>query len=182
MSLGVSVDIVRAAVDAADLVLAEVNPLMPRTHGDSFLPVSKIDRLVPVERPLLELSGELPGDIEAAIGCHVASLVPNGATLQTGIGSIPDAVLHALSEEMQELVDSDYELNMGIVACDPELGDLIGMSRYDVDPATRLAEIAFVVRDNWQGRGVGTLLMKRMSEIARARGLAGFSADVLARN
>ena len=71
---------------------------------------------------------------------------------------------------------------MGIVACGTELGDLIGMARYDVDPATRLAEIAFVVRDNWQGRGVGTLLMKRMSEIARARGLSGFSADVLARN
>src|SRR5690606_12858504 len=85
-------------------------------------------------------------------------------------------------EEMQELVDTDYALNMGIVACDADQGDIIGMSRYDVDPATRLAEIAFVVRDDWQGRGVGTLLMKRMSEIARARGLAGFSADVLARN
>ena len=85
-------------------------------------------------------------------------------------------------EEMQELVDSDYELNMGIVACLPEPGDIIAMSRYDVDPATRLAEIAFVVRDDWQGRGVGTLLMKRMSEIGRARGLAGFTADVLASN
>lgn len=450
VSLGVSVDVVRAAVDAADLVLAEVNPFMPRTHGDTFLPVSRIDRLVAVERPLLELTGEPPGEIEATIGRHVASLVPSGATIQTGIGSIPDAVLHALSdrvdlgvhtemlsdgvmklaqagvvtgakksllrgkmvtsfvmgsqalyewandnpalemrgsdftnsprviadndrmisvnsalavdltgqvaadtltgkffsgiggqvdfvrgaaasrggksiialrstakrgsvsrirsaleegagvvtsrgdvryvvteygvadlwgksvrerslalieiahpdfrgelleqakrrkyvfpdqhlpraiypwqeerrerllgcetvivrpvrmsdeeplqrlfydlsnesiykrfmahrrvhshEEMQELVDTDYALNMGIVACDADQGDIIGMSRYDVDPATRLAEIAFVVRDDWQGRGVGTLLMKRMSEIARARGLAGFSADVLARN
>ena len=53
------------------------------------------------------------------------------------------------------------------------------MARYDVDPATRLAEIAFVVRDDWQRRGVGTLLMRRMAEIARARGLAGFRADVL---
>jgi GNAT superfamily N-acetyltransferase len=51
-----------------------------------------------------------------------------------------------------------------------------------VDQATRLAEVAFVVRDDWQGRGVGTLLMKRMSEIAQARGLVGFSADVLASN
>lgn len=450
VSLGVSVDIVRAAVDTADLVLAEVNPAMPRTHGDAFLPVSKIDRLVPVETPLLELAEDPPGEIEAAIGRHVASLVPSGATIQIGIGSIPEAVLQSLSdrvdlgvhtemlsdgvmklaqagvvtgarksllrgkmvtsfvmgsralyewahenpalemrgseftnsprviadndrmvsvnsalavdltgqvaadtlmgkffsgiggqvdfvrgaaasrggksiialrstarrgsvsriravleegagvvtsrgdvryvateygvadlwgksvreramalieishpdfrgellaqakqrkyvfadqhvpraiypwkeerrecllggesiivrpvrmsdeealqrlfyelsdestyrrfmahrrvhshEEMQELVDSDYELDMGVVACDPEQGDLIGMSRYDVDPATRLAEIAFVVCDNWQGRGVGTLLMKRMTEIARARGLAGFSADVLARN
>lgn len=450
VSLGVSVDVVRAAVDAADLVLAEVNPFMPRTHGDSFLPVSKVDRLVPVSRPLLELAANPPGEIEAAIGRHVASLVPSGATVQTGIGSIPDAVLGALSErvdlgvhtemlsdgvmnlakagvvtgarksllrgkivtsfvmgsrelyewahensalemrgsdftnsprtiaenermvsvnsaiavdltgqvaadtlmgkffsgiggqvdfvrgaaasrggksiialrstakrgtvsricavleagagvvtsrgdvryvvteygvadlwgrsvreratalieiahpdhrgdllvqakqrkyvfadqhvpraiypwkeerrerlrggetivvrpvrmsdeqalqrlfyefsdegthkrfmayrrihphqEMQDLADSDHELNMGLVACDPEQDSLIAMSRYDVDPATRRAEIAFVVLDNWQGRGVGTLLMKRMSEIARARGLAGFSADVLASN
>jgi acyl-CoA hydrolase len=98
VSLGVSVDIVRAAVDAADLVLAEVNPWMPRTHGDSFLHVSKIDRLIPVETPLLELASELPGEVERAIGHHVAALVPNGATLQTGIGSIPNAVLAALGQ------------------------------------------------------------------------------------
>lgn len=97
VSLGVSVDIVRAAVDSADLVLAEVNPRMPRTHGDSFLHVSKIHRWVPVEHPLLALSHPPPGEIEAAIGAHVARLVPNGATLQLGIGSIPDAVLQALS-------------------------------------------------------------------------------------
>src|SRR5689334_19170867 len=96
VSLGVSVDVVRAAVDAADLVLAEVNPNMPRTHGDSFLHVSRIDRLVPVERPLIELTPEPPGDVEAAIGRHVATLVADGATIQTGIGSIPDAVLRAL--------------------------------------------------------------------------------------
>ena len=56
------------------------------------------------------------------------------------------------------------------------------MSRYDVDPATLLADIAFVVRDDWQKKGLGTLLMRRMSEVARARGLAGFTADVLADN
>lgn len=450
VSLGVSVDVVRAAVDTADLVLAEVNPFMPRTYGDSFLPVSRIDRLVAVERPLLELAGEAPGDVEAAIGRHVASLVPNGATIQTGIGSIPDAVLQALADredlgvhtemlsdglmklaqagvvtgarksllrgkmvtsfvmgsralyawanenpalemrgsdftnsprviaendrmisvnsalavdltgqvaadtllgkffsgiggqvdfvrgaaasrggksiialrstakegtvsriratleegagvvtsrgdvryvvteygvadlwgrsvreratalieiahpdfrgellaqakqrkyvfgdqhvpratypwkeerrepllggetivvrparmsdeeplrrlfhelsdestfrrfmahrsvhshiEVQDLIDPDDELSMAIVACEPEQGDAIGLSRYDVDPATRLAHIAFLVRPGWQGRGVGTLLMKRMSEIARARGLVGFSAQVLASN
>jgi acyl-CoA hydrolase/GNAT superfamily N-acetyltransferase len=96
VSLGVSVDVVRAAVDSAELVLAEVNPRMPRTHGDSFLHVSKIDRLVPVDTPLIELVSEPPGEIERAIGAHVASLVPDGATLQAGIGSIPDALLAAL--------------------------------------------------------------------------------------
>lgn len=450
VSLGVSVDVVRAAVDSADLVLAEINPRMPRTHGDSFLHVSQIDRLIPVDAPLLELRAEPPGDVEAAIGRHVASLVPDGATVQTGIGSIPDAVMAALGghadlgvhtemlsdgvmalaragvitgarksllrgkmvtsfvmgsaalyawahdnpalemrgsdftnapaviarndgmvsvssalavdltgqvaadtlmgkffsgiggqvdfvrgaaasrggksiialrstarngtvsrirgaleegagvvtsrgdvrhvvteygvadlwgrsvreralalieiahpdvrgelldeakrrryvfadqrvpravypwqeerrealpggtpvvvrpvrmsdeealqrlfyelsddstyhrfmayrrihphAEMCQLVDSDYESSMGLVVCEPERGELVAMARYDVDPATRLGDIAFVVRDDWQGRGIGTRLLARMSEIGRARGLAGFTADVLASN
>jgi acyl-CoA hydrolase/GNAT superfamily N-acetyltransferase len=97
VSLGVSVDVVRAAVDSADLVLAEVNPRMPRTHGDSFLHVSRVHAMVPVDEPLLEHVSSPPGDIERAIGEHVARLVPEGATLQAGIGSIPDAVLAALA-------------------------------------------------------------------------------------
>lgn len=450
VSLGVAVDIVRAAVESADLVLAEVNPDMPRTHGDSFVPVSWIDRLIPVDTPLLELQCGDIGEVERVIGSHVASLIPDGATIQTGIGQIPNAILAALSghqdlgvhtemlsdgimalakagvvtgakktllagkmvtsfvmgsralyewandhpalemrasdftndpaiiarndrmvsinaalavdltgqvasdtlmgkffsgiggqvdfvrgaarsrggkaiialpstardgsvsriraaleegagvvtsrgdvryvvteygiadlwgksireralalieiahpdvrpelldaakarryvfpdqhvpravypwkearrerlaggvevvirpvrmtdeealqrlfyelsdessyrrflghkrfhphEEMQKLVDTDYENSMALVVCEPERGDIIGMSRYDVVPATGLAEIAFVVRDDWQGRGVGTRLLQRISEIARARGLAGFQADVLASN
>ena len=450
VSLGVSVDIVRAAVESADVVLAEVNPRMPRTHGDSFIHASKIDGWIESDLALPELSIEPPGEIEAAIGHHVASLVPNGATIQTGIGSIPDAVLEALSghedlgvhtemlsdgvmrlvragvitgakksllrgklvtsfvmgsralyewahenpqlemrgsdftndprviarneamvsvnsalavdltgqvaadtllgkffsgiggqvdfvrgaagsrggksiialrstakqgtvsriravfeegagvvtsrgdvryvvteygvadlwgksvreralalteiahpdfraellaeakrrhyvfadqavpgavypwreerneklrdgtsvlirpirmsdqeplqqllydlsdesrylrfmchksahprEEMQKLVDSDYAASMALVVCEPASGDLIAMARYDIDPGTGLAEIAFVVRDDWQRRGLGTCLMRRMVEIGRARGVLGFSADVLPGN
>lgn len=449
-SLGVSVDVVRAAVDTADLVIAEVNPHMPRTHGDSFVHADKIDRMVPVHRPLLELKREPPADVDREIGRQVAELIPDGATLQAGIGTIPEAVLAALSdrrdlgvhtemfsdgfmklaeagivtgraktlwpgkmvtsfvmgsrqlyewvddhpalelwpsdvtndpatiakndlmvsvnsalavdltgqvasdtlmgrffsgiggqvdfvrgaarsrggkaiiamrstakegsvsrivatleegagvvtsrgdvrfvvteygvadlwgktirertcalieiahpqfraellaaakrrryvfpdqiiprgkypwrdashekvadgreivvrpvrmtdeealqrlfyelsdestyrrflsykrahphEEMQKLVDLDYERSMALVACQPHDGGIIGMSRYDVDPATHLAEIAFVVRDDWQCRGVGTLLMRRMAEIARDKGVAGFTATVLASN
>jgi len=96
VSLGVSVDIVRAAVASASLVIAEVNPRMPRTHGDSFLPVSDIGLLVPVDSPVLELPLVEPNPVALAIGQHVAGLVPNGATLQTGIGQIPSAVLAAL--------------------------------------------------------------------------------------
>ncbi len=96
VSLGVSVDIVRAAVDNADCVIAEINPRMPRTHGDSFLHVGRIDRFIEVDQPLPELSSQPCGEVESAIAEHVARLVPNGATLQTGIGSIPDAVLQAL--------------------------------------------------------------------------------------
>ncbi len=99
VSLGVAVDIVRAGIEAADLVLAEMNPRMPRTLGDSFLHVSEIDALVKVDRPLLELKSDPLDATCEAIGRNVASLVPNGATLQTGIGKIPDAVLAALSDK-----------------------------------------------------------------------------------
>jgi acyl-CoA hydrolase len=98
VSLGVSVDVVRAAVDSAELVLAEINPNMPRTHGDSFLHVSRLHAMVPVNAPLLEHVSPAPGEVERAIGEHVARLVPNGATLQAGIGSIPDAALAALRQ------------------------------------------------------------------------------------
>lgn len=98
VSLGVSVDIVRAAVDSADLVIAEVNPHMPRTYGDAFLPVERIRHLVPVDYHLPEREAEPLDEVDRAIGRHVASLVPDRATLQMGIGKIPDAVLEALGD------------------------------------------------------------------------------------
>ncbi len=100
VSLGVSVDIVRAAVDTADLILAEVNPNMPRTLGDSFLAVERIARLVPVCDPLPELHSEPLDEICREIGRNVASLIPDGATLQMGIGRIPDAVLASLDQRV----------------------------------------------------------------------------------
>lgn len=96
-SLGVSVDVVRAAIDTADLVLAEVNPRMPRTHGDSFVHVDRVAALVAVDSPLPERVPEPLDDATRQIGRHVASLIPNGATLQTGIGNIPNAVLAELT-------------------------------------------------------------------------------------
>jgi acyl-CoA hydrolase len=96
VSLGVSVDIIRAAVDSVEVILAEVNPNMPRTLGDSFLHVDEITKLVHVDTPLPELTAEPLDDVFREIGRHVAGLIENGATLQMGIGKIPDAVLAAL--------------------------------------------------------------------------------------
>lgn len=96
MSLGVSVDVVRAAVDTADLVIAEVNPHMPRTHGNSFIHVDQVHFLVPAERELPELEIDAPGPVATEIGRRVASLVTDGATIQVGIGSIPNAVMAEL--------------------------------------------------------------------------------------
>jgi GNAT superfamily N-acetyltransferase len=84
--------------------------------------------------------------------------------------------------EMQQLVDADYVESLAMVACAPRTGELIAMARYDMDPATRFGDIAFAVRDEWQRRGIGGLLMRRMLRAARANGLRGFSADVLAGN
>ncbi|MGE5927753.1 MAG: acetyl-CoA hydrolase/transferase family protein [Gemmatimonadota bacterium] len=95
-SLGTSVDVSRAAVGVARRVIAEINPRMPRTHGDGQLHVDHIHEAVEVEYELHERIPSALTDVERAIGRHVAALVEDGATLQLGIGSIPDAVLAAL--------------------------------------------------------------------------------------
>ncbi len=98
-SLGVSVDYTKAAAKMAKVVIAEVNPCMPRTMGESFISTEDIDWFVPVNRPLIELVPPVLTDVEKAIGKHCASLVKDGATLQLGIGSLPDAVLAALTDK-----------------------------------------------------------------------------------
>ncbi|MDX1532285.1 MAG: hypothetical protein R3362_12215, partial [Rhodothermales bacterium] len=95
-TLGVSVDATQAAVQSAQHVIAEINPNMPRTHGDGFLPVDAIDFGVEVDYALPEHPPAVLSDTERAIGRHCADLVEDGATLQMGIGAIPDAVLAAL--------------------------------------------------------------------------------------
>lgn len=97
-SLSTSVDIARAAVLTAQKVIAQVNPNMPRVHGDAYIPFSKFDAAVWVDEPLPEASFKVDNpEIVEKIGTHVAELVEDGATLQLGIGSIPDAVLKKLS-------------------------------------------------------------------------------------
>ncbi|MBM4245309.1 MAG: GNAT family N-acetyltransferase [Deltaproteobacteria bacterium] len=91
-SLGISVDVVKSAIEAADVVLAEVNPAMPRTHGDSFVHVSEIDAFVESDAALLELPRLEPDAVSREIARNVASLIPDGATLQMGIGEMPDAL------------------------------------------------------------------------------------------
>lgn len=97
-SLGTSVDIARAAVDIARVVIAQINSRMPRTHGESFIHISKITAMVyqDAELPVIDYSSDA-NDVVGKIGYHVASIVENGSTLQLGIGSIPDQVLKNLS-------------------------------------------------------------------------------------
>lgn len=96
-SYGVSIDLTIAARRKAKIVVAEVNEQMPRTLGRSLVHVSKLDYLVRSDRPLPELSMALPDETEATIGRNVASLIEDGATLQMGIGAIPNAILKELN-------------------------------------------------------------------------------------
>jgi acetyl-CoA hydrolase len=95
-SFGVEVSVTKPAAQTARIVIAEVNPQMPRTLGDAFIHVSKLDYIVPVDYPLTEMRMGGPTDLAQRIAAHIARLIPDGATLQTGIGAIPDAVLHHL--------------------------------------------------------------------------------------
>jgi acetyl-CoA hydrolase len=96
-SFGVEVSVTKTAAQAAKTVIAEVNPNMPRTLGDSFIHISKLNYIVPVDYPIPELSMGGSSDLAERIATHIAGLIPDGATLQTGIGAIPDAVLHHLT-------------------------------------------------------------------------------------
>lgn len=96
-SLGVSIDAARAAVQCAQRVIAQVNPRMPRTHGDGLIHESQIHAAVEVDEALPEHAPAPLSERERAIGRHCAALIEDGATLQMGIGAIPDAVLAALS-------------------------------------------------------------------------------------
>lgn len=97
-SLGTSVDIARSAVNMAKYVVAQVNPKVPRTHGDGLIHISRFSRMVYHEEDLPEVNyGANTTENEMAIGRHIAGMIEDGSTLQMGIGTIPDAVLKSLS-------------------------------------------------------------------------------------
>ena len=98
-SLGVSVDYSKHAVEQAKMVIAQINPQMPRTLGDSFIHVSQMDHIVEYDAPLIELPPPGITDVERAIGEHCASMIQDGDCLQLGIGAIPDAVLLFLKDK-----------------------------------------------------------------------------------
>lgn len=96
-SMGISVDTSLAAAESAKTVIAQINPLMPRTHGDGLLHISTFAAVLEKEEPLPEMPPHPLSEVEKQIGQHVASIIEDGATLQMGIGAIPDATLACLS-------------------------------------------------------------------------------------
>jgi acyl-CoA hydrolase len=98
-SLGVSVEAMHAAVDAAKTVIVQFNPSIPRTLGDAFIHVSQIDLAIEVDQPPFPYARPVIGDVERQIGAYVADLIPDGATLQLGIGAIPSATAELLTHK-----------------------------------------------------------------------------------
>src|SRR5215472_10906406 len=132
LSLGVSVSYTLVAARRAPCVIAQINPRMPRTLGNAFLHRSQIDAWVEAEHPLVEYPPTPVGEVERTIARHVAELVPDGATVQVGVGSIPQAVMEALAGKR------DLGVHSLLVVHDPEvigsLGDFVSVnSALEVD-------------------------------------------------
>lgn len=97
MSLGVSVDIVKSALEHARVVIAQVNSHMPRVRGDTLVDIRDIDFIVPYDEPLLEYTPAPPGEVTEKIGRYVSRIVQDGDTIQVGYGTLPNAILTHLS-------------------------------------------------------------------------------------
>jgi len=99
VSLEISVDIVKSAAENASLVIAQVNPRMPRTLGDSFLDIYDLDILVEADEPIIERQSDLPAESTRKIGEHIAALIEDGSTLEFGIGRIPHSLVDFLKNK-----------------------------------------------------------------------------------
>jgi acyl-CoA hydrolase/GNAT superfamily N-acetyltransferase len=112
----ISVDITKAAVENAALVIAQVNPRMPRVHGETFVHIKDIDFVVPYDEPLLEYKEEVSDEIADRIGNYVSRIVEDGDTIQVGYGSVPNAILanlknkHHLGVHTELLTDGIVQL------------------------------------------------------------------------
>jgi 4-hydroxybutyrate CoA-transferase len=98
-SLGIEAGLIKTPAQVSKIVIAEVNEQMPRTLGDSFIHISKIDHAVPVNYPLAELPMGETNELSMKIGEHISELIEDGSTMQLGIGAIPDAVLNFLGHK-----------------------------------------------------------------------------------
>jgi acyl-CoA hydrolase/ribosomal protein S18 acetylase RimI-like enzyme len=114
MSLGVSVDIVKAAAETASVVIAQINSNMPRVHGDGFIHIEDVNFIVPWDEPILEYVSEADSHTAQEIGRYVSRLIRDGETIQVGYGSIPNAILSHLYDKKHLGVHTEL-LTDGIV-------------------------------------------------------------------
>lgn len=135
-SLGVSVEATLAAIENAKHVVAQINPRMPRVHGDGIIHISEINTCVDHEEELPEIILGDPSDVECKIGKYVASLIEDGSTLQMGIGNIPNAVLSQLHNHKNLGIHSEM-FSDGVI--DLILKDVITCNDTAINPGRALA-------------------------------------------
>ncbi|MBU7044985.1 MAG: GNAT family N-acetyltransferase [Theionarchaea archaeon] len=146
MSLGVSVDICKAAVEKASLVITQVNPCMPRVHGDGFIHIDDVDYVVIHEEPILEYTPGTDTDIAQKIGVYVSQLVEDGDTIQVGYGSIPNAILSNLDKKHHLGVHTEL---LGDGIADLMRKDVIDNTRKDVNKGKTVAAFCMGSRDTY---------------------------------
>lgn len=165
---------------------------MPWTLGDSFIHVKDIDALVENEVPILELSYPAADELARGIGENIARLIDDGSTLQMGIGTIPDSILASLHDKRDLGVHTEM-LSDGVIDLVEDgvltnakktlhRGKMIGVGRYVKEKDSDMAELALLVKDDWQGKGLGSLMHDYLENIARARNIGGFKGEVLEQN
>lgn len=146
LNLGVSVDIVKAAVKNASLVIAQVNRQMPRVHGDGFIHVDEVDFIVPFDEPLLEYHTQVPDAIATRIGAYVARIVEDGDTIQVGYGSVPNAIMSALARKKHLSVHTEL-LTDGLVALIK--AGVVDNARKNVNPGKTVASFCMGRRETY---------------------------------
>jgi acyl-CoA hydrolase/GNAT superfamily N-acetyltransferase len=107
VSLGVSVDLAPAILSVARTVIAEINPAMPRTHGESFVHLTRFDAVVKVDSPVAEYLHPKIGDVAERVARYIASIIDDGSTLQIGLGRIPNEALRHLRDRRDLGIHSD---------------------------------------------------------------------------
>ncbi len=147
MSLGISVDIVKAAVEAASLVIVQVNSEMPRVHGDTFINVKEVDFIIPYDEPLLEYEANISVESAIRIGNYVARIIEDGDTVQVGYGGIPNAILSSLYEKKNLGVHTEL-LTDGIVELMKD--GIIDNSRKTIDEHKTVAAFCMGSRETYE--------------------------------
>jgi acyl-CoA hydrolase len=126
-SIGTSVDVTRTGFRQSKIVIAEINPKVPRTQGYSFIHLNEIDRIIEVDHPLPEIPEPSFTDVHNRIGKNISNLIPDGACLQVGIGNIPDATLQFLGNHQNLGVHSEL-ISDGIMKL-AEKGVITGLKK-----------------------------------------------------
>ena len=147
MSLGISVDMVKAATDKASIIIAQVNTNMPRVHGDGFIHVKDVNFIVPHDEDLLEMQGIPVNETTQRIGNHVASLVQDGDTIQVGYGGLPNAILASLFNKKHLGVHTEL-LSDGIV--DLIKAGVIDNSQKVVSPGKTVAAFSMGKKETYE--------------------------------